>query len=202
MRLYDMYRQQEKWDKGLPPALIPPIKHLRDAFEEAHRIYGRLSGRLCYHHLHPEESGDISEYLGPLEQLKQWLGVAASQRFVALLKAGTAPAIFKAYFDLYLEGVTASALAILVDLPAIGKANENLLGDSHLDWTEAQAKNMIRSEIHAIEIWVRDVWDKKPFDPNAGTTEELFFWRELQAPKLIVMKPSRYCCAAWGDLTS
>jgi hypothetical protein len=43
------------------------------------------------------------------------LGVAASQSFVALLNAGTAPAIFKAFFDLYLEGITDSALAILVD---------------------------------------------------------------------------------------
>lgn len=191
MHLCKMYRQQEKWNKGLPPALIPPIQHLRDAFEEAHWKYGRVSKKLCYHRLHPEEPGDISEYLGPLEQIKRWVGIVASQRFVALLNANTAPAIFRAFFELYLEGVTDCALAILVELAAIGKANENLLGGSHLEWAEAQAKKMIRSEIHLIEIWVRDVCDKQPLDPDADT-EEPIFWRKWQAPKLIVMKPSRY----------
>jgi hypothetical protein len=188
--LYEMYRQQEKWDKGLPPTLIASIKHLRDDFGEVHRIYGRLTKTLCYHRLHPEEPSDISEYLRPLEQLKQWLGLAASQRFVALLNAGTAPTIFKAFLDLYLEGITNSALMILDDLAAIGKANENLLGSPHLEWAEAQAKNMIRSEMTKIEIWVRNVCDKQPVDSN-DDTDEPFFWRKWQAPKLIVMTPSR-----------
>jgi hypothetical protein len=186
-----MYRQQEEWDKGLPPTLIPPLKHLRDAFEEAHWNYGRVSEELCYHRLHPAEPGDITEYLQPLEQLKRWVGLAASQRFMALLNAGTAPATFKAFFDFYLDGVTHSALAIFIQLAAIGKANEDLLGGPHLEWAEAQAKNMIRSEMHLIEIWVRNVCDKQPYDPNEDSEEQIF-WRKWQAPRLIVMKPSLY----------
>jgi hypothetical protein len=104
-----MYRQQEEWDKGLPSTLIPPIKYLRDAFEDAHWTYGQVSEKHCYHRLHPEEPGDITEYLRPLEQLKRRVRLAASQRFLALLNAGTAPVVFKAFFDFYLEGVTFSA---------------------------------------------------------------------------------------------
>jgi hypothetical protein len=90
-----------------------------------------------------------------------------------------------------MEGITRSALAIFIQLAAIGKTNESLLGGPHIQWAEDQTKNLIRSEMHLIEIWVRNVCDKQAYDPN-DDAEELFFWRKWQAPKLIVMKPSRY----------
>jgi hypothetical protein len=100
VRLYDTYKDPQPWDQHLPPNLIPPIKHLRKVFEDDHWSYGQITEKLCYHRLHPAEPGDIAKYLDPLERFKRLVGVAASQRLLALLNEGTAPAVFKAFFDL------------------------------------------------------------------------------------------------------
>ncbi len=50
---------------------------------------------------------------------------------------------------------------------------------------------MIHSHTHQIDIWIRDVCDKHIYDPNEDFDEHLF-WTKWQAPRLLVMKPSRY----------
>jgi hypothetical protein len=169
--LYDHYKHPEPWDRNLPADLIPPLKHLRKVFDDHHWSYGQITEKLCYNRLHPDESDDIKEYLEPLQQLKRIVGLPATQRFIALLKTTTAPAIFKAFFDLYMDGMTVSALAIFFQLVAVGKANEDRLGVPHLEWAEAQTKNMIRSKMSSIEIWVRNVCDKQPYDPDEDIEE-------------------------------
>jgi len=189
--LYDHYKYREPWDKDLPTDLIPPIKHLRSTFDNLHQYYGQITEKLCYYRLHPGDAEDIEEYLAPLRQLQGIVGVPATQRFIALLKTGTPPAIFKAFFDLYMDAMTRSALAIFFQLVDVGKANESRLGLPHLEWAEAQTRGMIRSKIQLIDMWIRNVCDKQPYEPNEDI-EERIFWRKWQAPMLLVMKPSRY----------
>lgn len=191
--LYDLYRNPEPWDQNLPPDLIPPIMHLRKTFDENHFTYGQVTEKLCYWQLHPGTPDDeINDHLKPLQHLKGIAGAPATQRFVGLLKTNTAPALFKAFFYLYLDGVATLASSIFLQLVPVGKANEPRLGIPHLEWAESQTKNMIRGKIRVVEGWIRDVCDKQPpYDPNENF-EEHIFWRKWEAPKLLLMKPSRH----------
>jgi hypothetical protein len=194
MSLWDN-KDAEPWDKNVPPDLIPAIKHLRDSFDKAHSMFGLLvTMPLCYFQLHNniEKSGfgDTKEYITALVQLKSRIGPAATNRFHALLTQGTLPAIFKGFFDFYLEGVKVQALLTFNELARVGLSNETRLGTPYLVWAELQAKNLIRSHRHCIEIWVRDVCDHHVYDPNEDQDEQIF-WRKWQAPAFLIMKPSR-----------
>ena len=79
---------------------------------------------------------------------------------LCVVKLGRATG-FKAFFDLYLDGMSVQALLIFKELVEIGRANENRLAIPYLDWAEAQTKHLIRSNTHRIRIWVRDVCDKQ-----------------------------------------
>ena len=91
-----------------PTNLVPAVKALRESFEDGHWQMGRLTQVICYSMLHRGDPKELEEYLLPLRQTKQLVGPVAVQRFHDLLKRNIPPAIFKAFFKLYLEG---SALA-------------------------------------------------------------------------------------------
>ncbi|HEX4022390.1 MAG TPA: hypothetical protein VHX63_14690 [Acidobacteriaceae bacterium] len=187
-----MYENTESWDKGVPVDLIPAIKHLRESFDDAHSGYGITTQVFCYSILHNEAVDDpAKEYINYLMHMKLRVGSVATQRFHDLTKQGTPPAIFKAFYDLYLGSVNFEALNIFKKLVEIGRANEMRLGIPHLEWAEAQTKNLIRYYAYRLEIWVRNVCDKQPYDPQEDI-EERIHWRKWQAPMLLVMKPSRY----------
>jgi hypothetical protein len=121
-------------------------------------------------------------------QLKLMVGPDATKRFVHLLKEGTPPAIFKAFYDLYLDGTLVRALSIFQNLVEIGQANEQYFIASHLEWAAWQTQHLIRSKIHCIDIWIRDVCDPPKYD-FAG--DDIFF-KKWQAPQLLIMRPSRF----------
>jgi hypothetical protein len=186
----------EPWDKNIPADLIPAIKFLRDSFESAHSTFGILvTMPLCYLQLHngAHKSGfeDISDYIKALVQLKSRIGRAATQRFHDLLTQGTLPAIFKGFFDFYLEGVKVQALHTFNELLGISRANEGRLNRPHVEWAEYQTRHLIRSQRHRIRLWVRDVCDEHRYDPDEDREEQIF-WRKWQAPSLLIMKPSRF----------
>ena len=189
--LYDLYKDPEPWDQNLPTDLMPPIKHLRKTFDLNHFTYGQVTQKLCFWQLHPGTPDDeINEYLKPLQQLKSIAGAPATQRFIELLELKTEPATFKAFFDLYLDGISVPALATFYQLIAVGKANEQRLDRPHIEWAEAQTKNMVRYHVHVIRIWVQNVCDRQPYTPD--DMDEQIYWRKWEAPMLLVMKPSRY----------
>lgn len=191
MRLYDYFKNPEQWDQNLPIDLIPPIKHLRKTLDDNHWTFGQVTEKPCYWQPHPESQDDgINDYLKPFQQLKGIAGAPATERLIELLKMKTEPATFKAFFDLYLDSISVTAIAIFHELVAVGKVNEHRLGAPHLEWAEAQTKNMIRKHVHAIRIWIRNVCDKQPF--TLDDMDEQLHWRKWQAPMLLVMKPSRY----------
>jgi len=186
-----MYGNTEPWENNVPADLIPAIKHIRESFDEAHWGCGWTTQNICYSLLHSEPLDDpAKEFYNYLMFIKVRVGSAATQRFHDLLKQGTPPALFKGFFDLYLDGLSIQVFIIFKELVEIGRANEKRLGIPHLEWAEAQTKHLIRSKNHCIEMWVRDVCDKHLYDPNEDT-EERIFWRKWRAPMLVVMKPSR-----------
>ncbi len=192
LELSKLYENAEKWDKNVPADLVPAIKALRKSFDDAHWGCGITTKAFCYSLLHNEAVDDpAKEYINYLMHIKARVGPAATQRFHDLIKQGTPPAIFKGFYDLYLGGVGIEALIIFKELAGIGRANEKRLGNSHLEWAASQTKHMIRSHNHQIDIWVRDVCDKQIYDPNEDDDEQIF-WLKWQAPRLLIMKPSRF----------
>jgi hypothetical protein len=187
-----MYENTEPWDKNIPVDLIPSITHLRKSFDDAHWGCGWTTKAFCYSLLHNEAVDDPArEFINYLMHIKARVGPAATQRFHDLVKASTPSSIFKAFYDLYLDGVGVQALVIFKELVEIGRANEARLSVPHLEWAEAQTKHLIRSQTHNIRIWVQNVCDKQVHDPSEDD-EELIYWRKWQAPMLVVMTPSRY----------
>lgn len=181
-----------EWEEDVAADLRRPVAHLRETFDEAHWGYGETTRRFCYAALHEALPDDPTrEYFLYLMAMRRGLGSLASQRFVERAHSKVPPAIFKAYFDLYVEWMTAKALVILNDLVAIGRANEERLAGSALSWAEGQARHLIRSHRQDIQRWVQDVCDRQVHAPG-DDPEEAFYWRKWQAPSLIIMVPSRY----------
>jgi hypothetical protein len=119
----------EPWDKSVPSDLIPAIKHLRESFDKAHWGCGQTTRLFCYSLLHNEAADDpAKEFLKYLMYIKVRVGPAATRRFNDLVREGTPPAIFKAFYDLYLEGMSVHALLTFKELVEIGLANEKRLG--------------------------------------------------------------------------
>jgi hypothetical protein len=187
-----LYENTGPWEKDVPADLIPAIKHLRKSFEDAHWGCGQTTRVFCYSLLHDETVEDpAKEYLNYLMHMKARVGPAATLRFHESIKLSTPSAIFKGFYDLYLESMSVQALAIFKELTEIGLANEARLAEPHLEWAEAQTRHLIRSKNHVLRIWVRDVCDKQVYEPNEDL-EERIFWRKWQAPMFLIMKPSLY----------
>ena len=181
----------EPWKKGVPADLIPAIDHLRESFDDAHWGCGRTTRIFCYAALHDEAPDDPDkEFLKYLLHIRKIIPSAEAREFADLLKTRTPPATYKAYYDLYVNGTCVNALQAFAHLIQIGRANEDLLSVPFLVWAEAQAKHLIRSEVHRIRMWVQQVCHKRITDPNEDSEEQVF-WRKWQAPSLIIMTPSR-----------
>jgi hypothetical protein len=180
------------WEEDVPANLRPAVAYLRKSFDEAHWGCGETTRRFCYAALHEAPPDDPTrEYFLYLMAMRRSLDALGSQRFAERAYSKVPPAIFKAYFDLYVECMSSKALAILNDLVAIGRANGERLGSSALPWAEGQARHLIRSHRQDIQRWIQDVCDRQVHSPG-DDPEEAFYWRKWQAPSLIIMVPSRY----------
>jgi hypothetical protein len=176
------------WDDNLPEDLKAAVKFLHHSFGETHWKISSLTERFCYAMLHGETVQDLHEWAPPFNQLKVIVGGAATKRFISYIGAQTPSSTVRAFFDLYLDGVESDLVQHHTDLFAIAMANEGRLGTSPIDWTEFQSKQLIRSQSHMIPIWVRNVCDKQPYEPNADI-EDRIYWRKWEAPGFLTMKP-------------
>jgi hypothetical protein len=188
---FSRYKNTEAWDKDVPPDLVPAIEALRKSFDTAHWKCGQITKVFCFAQLHPgAPGGDTKDYLTPLHQLQAMVGPVAAQHFAGLLRENTPSAIFRAYYDLYVGAVAVQVVDNLAHLIGVGEAQEARLKRPSLEWAAAQTKHMIRSHVHSIDIWLRDVCDKDPYDPTKDSDEQIF-WKSWQAPQLLLMKPAR-----------
>jgi hypothetical protein len=134
---------------------------------------------------------DLREYIQAIVQLKGVVGPDVNRQFNDLIKLGTLPAILKAFFDLYMEGLKIQTLYIFKELLEIGRANEKRLGSSAMEWAKSQTQMLIRYHRHNIKIWVQEVCHEHVYDESASVDERIF-WNSWQAPSFLVMKPWLY----------
>ena len=190
-----MQSQRESWDETVPPDLVPAIKHLRDSFDTAHFHFGWPTTQLCYRRRHNGKlrlgTREIQQYLNVLPALQSRVGPGATHRFLTLLSKETPPAIFKCFFDLYMDGLKVQIHLIFSALLQIGMANSNQILQPPIEWAAALSRDLVKSQRHQISIWIKDVCDEHPWDPDEGTEEQIF-WRKWQAPSFLIMEPSRY----------
>lgn len=187
-----MYDNTDPWEMTVPAELIPAIEHLRDGFEMAHFGFGQTTQHYCFSLLHKTELNDPDKgHFKYLMHMKSNVGPAATERFHELLKQDTPASSFKAFIDLYLDSLTLEILRIFQELTEIARANQRRLPSPYLRWAQAQATHLIRSHQHSILIWVRDVCDKRPYDPEEDFEEQVY-WRKWRAPLFLIMRPSRY----------
>jgi hypothetical protein len=187
--------QIESWEKAAPADLHSAMNHLRDSFDSAHFNFGYTTTQLCYWRLHGGTPRvgirDIQPYVDTLEALKTRVGPEATQRFVKLLSKETPPAIFKAFYDLYMDGLKFQLRLIFSGLLQIGFVNHSRIHQDPIEWARSLSEELVTYHRHRIPLWVKDVCDEQPWDPNEEG-EELIFWHKWQAPSFLVMEPSRY----------
>jgi hypothetical protein len=180
------------WEQSVPADLIPAVKHLRDSFKKTHFILGLCTTQpLCFAQLHNAIKAEHTEQIGVLVELKARIGPEATARFHKLFRRGTAPAVFKAFFDFYIDGLTVQIRLTFTELLQIGRVNQAALGSSCIEWAKSQARFLIRYNRHKIKMWVRDVCDAHAYDPSDKDPFESY-WQKWQAPSLLIMKPSRF----------
>jgi hypothetical protein len=190
MSLWDN-KDAESWDSSVPTDLQPAVKHLRNLFDKAHFNFGWTTRNLCFAQIHQTlQESEHREYIQALVQLKAYIPPNARKKFNDGIAQGTLPGIFKAFFDFYLEGLICQATLVFKELLEIGAAHEHRLAVSGVDWAESRARHLIRYHRHQIVRWVRDVCDEQPYDPTEEMDEQIY-WRKWQAPRFLVMKPSR-----------
>src|SRR6185437_4636875 len=141
-----MHPNSESWDNAIPPDLVPAIKHLRDSFDSAHFNFGWTTTQLCFCQLHDGRprhgTRDIQQYLNALTALQSRVGPAATQRFLALQSQETPSAIFKGFWDLYMDGLKVQISLIFSTLLQIGMANSIQIHKPPIEWAAALSQDM------------------------------------------------------------
>jgi hypothetical protein len=194
MGLWDN-KNDEPWDKDLPPDLVVAIKPLRKSFDHSHFAMGWPTRHLCYAQLHKElgNGHEDQEHLDTFQKLKLHVPPDAMVRFRGLVQRDTLPSIFKAYFDFYVDGMANQARLIFGHLLEVGLANEGRLSTGGVQWAEAQSQHLIRSHRHNVQLWILDVCDKNflsfKIDSARSKSDR---WESWQAPSFLVMKPAKH----------
>jgi hypothetical protein len=190
-----MPNQIESWVKAAPADLLPAMNHLRDSFDSAHFNFGWTTTQLCYWRLHDGTprfgTKDIQPYANTLQALKARVGLEATQRFTKLLSKETHPAIFKAFYDLYMDGLKFQLKLIFNGLLQIGLANRSRILQDPVEWARSLSEDLVNCHRHNIPIWIKNVCDEQQYDPNEEVEEQIY-WHKWRAPSFLVMEPSKY----------
>jgi hypothetical protein len=190
-----MSTEPADWETITPQRLVPAVEHIRNSFETDEWKVSDISQKLCYAVLHPEGSqlASLTAYKAPFGAYRQMVGSRVQREFDDLLRLGTAPAVFRAYFDLYYEGLQVATRGRFNSMLEIGLANSEALEVHPVEWAKSQLKFLINGTGSSAERWIKEVCDTKE-QPGRDFTdeqfEELVFWRKWRAPRLIHMQPA------------
>ena len=112
------------WQKITPQRLLPAVEHVRNSFETDEWKVSDISRKLCYAALHPETSQltSLTPYKVPFNTYCQMVGSRVQRQFDDLLRLRTPPAVFRAYFDLYYEGLEVATRGRFNSILEIGLA--------------------------------------------------------------------------------
>jgi hypothetical protein len=190
-----MSEQPDQAKTSVPAELLAAVEHLRKSFDTIHFQFGWTTEQLCFWWLHAQTpktgTRNLHEYVEALPQLKERVGVAASKRFEKMLARATPPAIFKAFYDLYMDGLRFQIQLIFKGLLHMALANGKNLPLGSVEWAKRISEELIDDHRHKIPMWIKGVCDEQPYDRDEDMEEQIF-WRKWLAPNLLVMEPSRY----------
>ncbi len=154
---------------SVPDELLAAVNHLHKSFDTIHFQFGWTTEQLCFWQLHGKQPKagvrNLHEYAEALPQLKQRVGTAASQRFDRMLARGTLPAIFKSFYDLYMEGLKVQIELIFSGLLQIALANRKSIRLGPIEWAKRLSEELVDSHHHKIPLWIKAVCDDQPYDP-------------------------------------
>ncbi len=191
-----MAHNPSRWEEITPDELLPAIRHIVRTFDLSYFKCSDITETLCYAHLHPQEAAaaaTAAEYGSAFLQYRALLGNRARQEFDDLLRIGTPPSVFKAYFDAFCKGMEMEVRRTFADTLQIGLANTTILRLHPVEWARTHLNILIESKSRVTEHWVKSVCDKQDrphTEDSKRDFEEAVFWRTWRAPMLIHMRPS------------
>ena len=133
-----MATEPAKWEKITPEVLKPSIKHVREAFAEAHWKCAQVTEHLCYAALHPltADQSSLVPYVNAFAVYRRIIGPVADARVQGLLRIGSESAVFAAYSDAYRYGLVAEVRRLFNDVLQIALANSDILEDHLVEWAK------------------------------------------------------------------
>jgi hypothetical protein len=171
------------------------VEHIRKSFETSAWRCSEITRRLGFAALHPQiaDLAALAEYIAALDNYHRIVGTAARRQFEQLLSFKTPPSVFRAYCDLYQVGLEANIRAQFDSTLKVALANSRDLGEPPVDWAKSQLEFLVRGHLHSVERWIKEVCDTQEIpEPESIAKEwdEIIFWRNWRAPRLIHMRPA------------
>lgn len=183
------------WQAITPLHLRKPVGHIRKGFETGRWKCSQITSKLCFFALHEDirKAGSLAEWFDLFKQYRQVIGSAASREFNRTITLCTPPAVFRAYFDAFYEGLKTVVHEQFEQILKIGLANSGALGSEPVAWAKTHIHFLILQSITPVGRWIKEVCDvqeaPKP-DLTQADFEEQVFWRKWRAPLLIYMEPA------------
>jgi hypothetical protein len=189
-----MTAKSADWEKITPQYLLPAVTHIRTIFETGHWKCSTITTKLGYAALHsPTDPASLTPYQAAFGVYRQMIGRTAETEFDSLLQLRTPPAVFRAYFDAYYEGLKVNVRDQFNLMLKVGLPNSDALKTHPVEWAKSQLEFLVKGHVHSVERWIKEVCDTQEVpDPEliAKEFEELVFWRKWRAPRLIHMQPA------------
>ncbi len=191
-----MSGEPKEWEKITPQHLQPAVQHIRMEFGTGEWNCSHITKPLGHAALHAPVSDPASlvPYQAAFDGYRRAIGPRATKEFDDLLKQGTPPAVFKAYFDAYYEGLRVNVRDEFNRILSVGLANAEALETHPVDWARSQLQLLINGHVHLVERWIKEVCDTQempePESIEMKEFEEVIFWRKWRAPRLIYMQPA------------
>jgi hypothetical protein len=184
-----------QWKIITPERLHAAIEHMRSSFELGCSGGARVTEKFCHLSLHPNPPNlkSLSAYNNALQTYLLGLRRSEQDEFEEFLSLGTPPGIFRAYFDLYYRVILFHVQGQFDSTLKIGLANRNALNAHPVEWAKSHLDLLINDRKVSIERWVKNVCDVQELpEPELipSQFEEIVFWRNWRAPKLIYMHPA------------
>src|SRR5260370_6385217 len=182
------------WQQISPEQLWPALEHIQETFDTYKWKCSWLTKNLCYSVLHPGEIDDatLAAYKESFVHYRVIIGYPAQREFDRLLRIATPPSIFKAYLDVFQNGLETEVSRLFNEILQIGLANVRMLNMRPVEWAKAHLNILITRNPQTIKSWIQSVCDKQDFSEGLKLEdfEDFLWWRDWRAPKLIYMQPS------------
>jgi hypothetical protein len=168
----------------VPPSVVLAIEYLRSVFENISRQYESNTRYCCYAALHPDAvvSAELESRQQHLQRLMDWAGPGVAASFRAYENLNTLPATFKAYFDLYRNGIGPLVPRMFREFLEIARANEL---PSPVEFAKVEQLKLIESI--TVKTWIQKVCCKQPLTEDLVAAMK---WPEWRAPLFLAMIPS------------